>query len=364
MATGTASLYMVIFMEIRDFDRLQMLPDALLPWFAENARDLPWRRDREPYHVWLSEIMLQQTRVEAVKPYYARFLNALPTIADLAECGEDALLKLWEGLGYYSRARNLAKAAREILTRHGGKFPSEYAQIRDLSGIGDYTAGAVASICFGLPTPAVDGNVLRVVTRIQADGSCIDDANVKKQIRDALTKVYENCSRCGDLTQALMELGATVCVPNGAPHCESCPCRAFCLAHEAGRVADYPVRKEKKARRIEEYTVYTLQCGDRIAVRKRQGRGLLAGLWELPHLDGKLDAQTAISAAEAAWQCKPRELYSVQQKTHIFTHIEWHMTCVHLACAEMSQSFSWVTRDALTAETPLPTAFRICLPDF
>ncbi len=340
------------------------LDTLLLSWYAANARDLPWRKDKEPYHVWLSEIMLQQTRVEAVKPYYLRFLRELPTIYALSHCEEDKLLKLWEGLGYYSRVRNLAKAARTVMDEYGGVFPHTYEEIKQLSGIGDYTAGAIASICFELPEPAVDGNVLRVMTRLFADDGCIDDADVKKRIRTQLKEIYQTCTQRGMLTQALMELGATVCVPNGAPHCEECPCCSICKAYRSSTTADYPVRKEKKARRIEYYTVYTLLCGDRIAVRKRPSKGLLAGLWELPHLDGMRDAQEALTAAADELHCTPRDIFTVTEKVHIFTHIEWHMRCVFLECAEMPQEFEWVTKEALDAETPLPTAFRICLPDF
>ena len=340
-----------------------MIP-ALLSWFEKNARDLPWRRDREPYHVWLSEIMLQQTRVEAVKPYYKRFLELLPDIPALSGCDEDTLMKLWEGLGYYSRVRNLQKGAKQIMTQFGGEFPCTYAEIRSISGIGDYTAGAVGSICFDLPEPAVDGNVLRVMTRLCADGRCTDEPAVKRDIREQLRQVYTELpdGACGTLTQALMELGATVCVPNGVPHCGECPLRESCQAYAEGTVSEYPVRKTKKPRRVEQYTVYVLQCGDRIAVRKRPDAGLLAGLWELPHLDGLMEAQAALDAAQC-WRTGAEEIVSVRQRTHIFTHIEWHMTCVHLLVTGMPEDFTWVTAVQLRAETALPTAFRICLPD-
>lgn len=337
---------------------------ALPAWFAEHARDLPWRADREPYHVWLSEIMLQQTRVEAVKPYYARFLAALPDIPALADCDEELLLKLWEGLGYYSRVRNLQKGAKQILTQYGGEFPHTYEEIRAISGIGDYTAGAVGSICFDLAEPAVDGNVLRVMTRLTADGRCTDEPAVRRDLRETLRALYGQspAGMRGTLTQALMELGATVCVPNGAPHCDDCPLREDCAAHWSGSEMQYPVRKQKKARRIEEYTVYILQCGDKIAVRKRPDTGLLAGLWELPHRDGLLREQAAMDAA-SGWQTGAAEICSERRRSHIFTHIEWKMNCVHLLVTQMPDCFTWVTKAQLHAETALPTAFRICLPD-
>lgn len=344
-------------------ETLTALPARLLPWFVSHARALPWRRDKEPYHVWLSEIMLQQTRVEAVKPYYARFLAQLPDIKALSECEHDTLMKLWEGLGYYSRARNLQKAAQQIMEQHGGEYPRTYDEIRALAGIGDYTAGAVASICFDLPEPAVDGNVLRVYTRLFGDARCTDEPAVRREIRETLRGVYAGLAgQRGLLTQALMELGATVCIPNGAPHCADCPMRELCAAHRTDTAAEYPVRKQKKARRIEEKTVYILQCGDCIAVRKRPAKGLLAGLWELPAVAGKLEAQAALDAA-AQWQTGAAELRSVRQRVHIFTHIEWYMTCVHLLVTRMPDCFRWVTPQQLETETALPTAFKICLPE-
>ena len=215
--------------------RYELLPERLLDWFAANARDLPWRRDREPYHVWLSEIMLQQTRVEAVKGYYERFLQALPTIADLADAPYEQVQKLWEGLGYYSRARNLQRAAIRIQQEFGGVFPTDYAAIRSLPGVGDYTAGAIASICFDAPTPAVDGNVLRVLSRIDCLEKNVDEPKVRQELRSALSLVYPK-GRCGAFTQSLMELGATVCMPNGAPDCGSCPmCRDSWMSREPWR---------------------------------------------------------------------------------------------------------------------------------
>jgi len=213
-------------------DILASAPALLLPWFTENARDLPWRADREPYHVWLSEVMLQQTRVEAVKGYYSRFLKALPDIPRLAAAEPEVLSKLWEGLGYYSRVRALQAAARVIMERFAGVFPREWAEVRALPGVGDYTAGAICSICFDQPTPAVDGNVLRVVSRLTGDDRCVDDEKTKRSVRAALAAVYP-AGRCGDFTQAIMELGATVCVPNGAPDCAACPMAAAAGASAA-----------------------------------------------------------------------------------------------------------------------------------
>lgn len=335
-------------------DRIfSQLPELLLPWYEENRRDLPWRKDREPYHVWLSEIMLQQTRVEAVKGYYERFLAALPTIADLADASEELRNKLWEGLGYYTRVRNLQKAARQIMELHGGKFPTDYASVRALAGIGDYTAGAVCSICFDLPTPAVDGNVLRVCTRLTADSSPIDKPATKKALTEALAAIYPK--RSGTFTQALMELGATVCVPNGTPKCEVCPLSKICLAHKEGRETDFPVKAEKKPRTIKEMTVLLLHDGDSFALRKRPKTGLLAGLWEFPHLDGKHAVEEVLAHLEAQG-VSVLDVEKTVEKTHVFTHIEWHMTGIFLSCRQ-GAAYTW----GAPADYALPTAFRIFL---
>ena len=334
--------------------------DRLLPWFAAHGRDLPWRKDREPYHVWLSEIMLQQTRVEAVKGYYGRFLKALPTVAALAEAEEPAVLKLWEGLGYYSRARNLHKAAKEIMSTHEGEFPRDYKAIRALPGIGDYTAGAIASICFEEKTPAVDGNVLRLMSRLLDDHDCVDDVRVKRRISEALAAVYP--SEAGTFTQALMEVGATVCVPNGAPDCGQCPMEDLCLARARGTAEKLPVRAEKRPRRQQDMTVFLLTCGDKLALRKRPDQGLLAGLWELPHVEGILAAEDIIRTAEN-WGLHPRYLEKTMGRTHIFTHIQWNMQGARLHCGRENEDFIWADRQEVLGTYALPTAFRQFLPD-
>ena len=339
---------------------LACLPERLLPWFYVNKRDLPWRQDREPYHVWLSEIMLQQTRVEAVKGYYKRFLDRLPTIADLAAVEEPELMKLWEGLGYYSRVRNLQKAAKVIMTEHSGEFPRNYKAIRALPGIGDYTAGAVCSICFDGKTPAVDGNVLRVLSRLLDDHSCTDEPKVKRHFSELLASVYPDAA--GDFTQSLMELGATVCLPNGAPRCEVCPMGDLCLARKRSTIDELPVRAAKKPRKQQDMTVFLLTVGGRVALRKRPAEGLLAGLYEFPHLHGVLSPEEAIRAAED-WGLHPQELEKTVGRTHIFTHIQWNMTGVRLHCGAENQEFIWADRDTVLRTLALPTAFRQFLPD-
>ena len=337
-------------------NRCERMAELLPDWFSSHARDLPWRRDREPYHVWLSEIMLQQTRVEAVKEYYRRFLNELPQIEDLATVEEDRLLKLWEGLGYYNRARNLKKAAIKVVEELDGQFPDTYEGILTLPGIGEYTAGAIGSICYELPTPAVDGNVLRVYTRLLEDASNIDKQTTKRRIREELALVYP-AGHCGTFTQALMELGATVCVPNGAPHCTECPLREICLAKEHDSWQSYPVREAKKSRRLEDRTVFILKCGDRVAVRKRPKQGLLSGMWEFPNVEGHLTEQAAADTV-TQWQAAPEQMKMSYQYTHIFSHVEWRMKAYYLACRQMPEVFQWVTLQELEQGIALPSAFR------
>lgn len=338
-----------------DENVLAALPARLVPWFAAAKRDLPWRRDREPYHVWVSEIMLQQTRVEAVVGYYERFLTALPDIRALADAPEDKLLKLWEGLGYYSRARNLQKAARQILERHGGIFPRDAADIRALAGIGDYTAGAIGSICFEYPTAAVDGNVLRVVSRVTGSDAPIDKPETKKKIAADLSAVYP-AGHCGDFTQSLMELGATVCMPRGAK-CGGCPLADICAAKREDRVDALPVKGEKRARKIEERTVFFLECDGEVAICRRPPRGLLASMWQLPNTDGKLEVQSALAAA-ADFGVQPIAIERAVCRVHVFTHIEWQMTCYYLRCAVKAPAFVWASRAELSDRYALPTAFR------
>ena len=335
---------------------LSQLPEALLPWYRANRRDLPWRSDREPYHIWLSEIMLQQTRVEAVKGYYARFLAQLPTIEALAACDDDSLHKLWEGLGYYSRVRNLKKAAQVVMEKHHGIFPCTHAEVLALPGIGDYTAGAICSIAFGLPTPAVDGNVLRVYARLLDDPSPIDLPATKKRVTAALAAVYPE--EAGDFTQALMELGATVCGPNRKPDCEHCPCNAFCLGYRNGTAENLPVKSPKKEKRQEDRTVFIFSCDGRYALQKRPNKGLLAGLWQFPNISGHPDTAGCLAEAERMG-LRPKELLREVNRKHIFTHIIWNMKGIYLEVAEQKGDFQWFTKEEINTQAALPTAFRL-----
>ena len=331
------------------------LPGALLPWYRENARELPWRRDREPYHIWISEIMLQQTRAQTVCEYYDRFLAALPHIQDLARVSENQLFKLWEGLGYYSRAKNLQKAAQLICVNYDGRFPDDYAAIRALPGIGPYTAGAIASICFDLPTPAVDGNVLRVAARITNDATPIDLPEMKASVFEGLAAVYpKNAS--GDFTQALMELGAMICTPR-SPKCPLCPVADFCRAKAAGTAVALPVRLPKREKRIEEKTVFLFLFEDKLALNRRTEPGLLSGLWQLPNVPGLLDTQAALETAASFGLC-PRELVRELHHNHIFTHIRWEMTCYEILCDAAPEDFIWATVPEISTHYALPTAFR------
>ena len=341
---------------MNNFSILSQLPEAVLPWYRIHKRDLPWRTDREPYHIWVSEIMLQQTRVEAVNGYYTRFLNQLPDIEALAACEDDLLHKLWEGLGYYSRVRNLKKAAQAVMENHGGKFPKTHAEVLALPGIGEYTAGAICSIAYDLPTPAVDGNVLRVCSRLLDDPSPIDLPTTKKAITAALTAIYPKDA--GDFTQALMELGATVCGPNKKPDCDSCPCKDFCLGFRHGTAESLPVKSPKKGKRQENRTVFIFSCAGRYALEKRPDKGLLAALWQFPNLPGHLDTAGALDAAREMG-LRPTDVLREVSRKHIFTHIIWDMKGIYLEVAETSGDFQWFTEEEINTQAALPTAFRL-----
>ena len=335
------------------------LAAPLLGWYDAGHRDLPWRADPTPYRVWVSEIMLQQTRVEAVRGYFARWMAALPNVRALAEAPEDVYLKLWEGLGYYSRVRNLHRAAVEVCERHGGRLPADYEALLALPGVGEYTAGAIASIAFGIPVPAVDGNVLRVFARLTDDRTPITDPKYKKSVRKQLAAILPD-GRPGDLNQALMELGATVCVPNGAPKCDSCPLAHLCAARRLGTTGLVPVRAPKKTRRIEKRTVLLVRRGDLVGLAKRPENGLLGGLWELPSLEGHLPpAQIRQALAQRGWHVQ--KMLSLRPAKHIFTHVEWHMYGYYIELSGTPGELTFVTPSALRADYALPSAFRAFL---
>ncbi len=339
---------------------MENISPALLNWFYENQRVLPFRTDPSPYHVWLSEIMLQQTRVSAALPYYERFLAALPDIPALAACEEEKLNKLWEGLGYYSRVRNLQKAARIVCEQYGGELPADYDAIRALPGIGDYTAGAICSISFGIPVPAVDGNVLRVFSRLYNDPGVITDPAVKKAFT-ARVMEHQPPAAPGDYNQALMELGALVCVPNGAPLCEQCPLARLCQARAAGTALSLPQKAAPKARKLEDLTVALVESPAGFLIQQRPEKGLLAGLWQPLLWEGAaMTAEQLLAALTALGihgitECKP-----IPKAKHIFSHIEWRMTgyTVTVEAQPAPDGCIWATREQLQTEYTLPGAFK------
>lgn len=331
----------------------EQLADALLPWYTSAHRQLPWRQTREPYKIWVSEIMLQQTRVEAVREYYSRFLEKLPNVESLAQADDDLLYKLWEGLGYYSRVRNLKKAAQVIMSDYDGQFPLEYAQILSLPGIGEYTAGAICSIAYDLPVPAVDGNVLRVIARITDDFTPIDKPSYKKLVREHLQMIYPK--EAGLFTQALMELGATVCGPNRKPDCNICPCKYFCKGQ--CHAEQLPVKLPKRLRRIEEKTVLILQCDGYYALTKRPDTGLLAGLWQFPDIAGLMSVDQYVAEMERIG-LKPKEILMQVEEKHVFTHVEWKMNGVYAVVSERISDYVWLPLHRIRTEIALPTAYR------
>ena len=331
------------------------MTEPLLAWYDRYGRDLPWRSVVTPYRTWVSEIMLQQTRVGAVIPYFERFMEELPDVAALAAVPEERLFKLWEGLGYYSRARNLQKAAKIVVSDFGGALPRSYHALLSLPGIGEYTAAAIASINFSEPVAAVDGNLLRVAARVSGCGEDIMDAKVRRLFRQKLDAAID-ADRPGAYNQAMMDLGATVCLPNGAPKCEICPARTVCEAYKSGLTEVLPVRAKKKARRVEERTVLLLFQNGKIALRKRPDTGLLAGLWEYPNLPESLDEAGALLAL-AQLGLTAESIIPAGSARHIFTHIEWDMKGYFAEVRGENDDLFWADAAAFDA-LALPTAFK------
>ncbi len=343
-------------------DSLDRIAEPLLAWYDRGRRILPWREEPTPYHVWLSEIMLQQTRVEAAKPYYERFLKELPDIESLAGVEEEKLLKLWEGLGYYNRARNLKKAAMQIVIDYDGVMPGTYEELVKLPGIGSYTAGAVSSIAFGNPVPAVDGNVLRILARLRMDDRDILDAKVKKAVEEELAVVMPT-DRPGDFNQALMELGAMVCIPNGMAKCEECPWKELCQARKEDRVLEFPKKAPKKQRSIEEKTILVLQDAEKVALHKRPAKGLLAGMYEFPWLEGHRSEKQVLEYLEELGM-KAIRIRKLEPAKHIFSHKEWHMTGYAVRVDELAglgmdkkEPFLFIDPAETKDKYPIPSAF-------
>lgn len=333
----------------------------LLNWFDYNARILAWRENPKPYYVWISEIMLQQTRVEAVKGYFDRFTCSLPDVKALAEADEEKLLKLWEGLGYYNRVRNLQKAAIKIMEEFEGEIPGDYEQLLTLPGIGTYTAGAIASIAFQIPVPVVDGNVLRVTKRISGSFDDVTKEAVKKELWQDLNRIMP-VDRPGDFNQSLMELGATVCLPNGKPLCDKCPVMHLCKAFREDTIMQIPVKPQKKERRIEERTIFLIEYQDRFTLHKRPKKGLLSGLWELPGVDGKLkQGETTDWLKDMGIELV--EIAPLGEAKHIFSHVEWHMIGYRVRVNKLDlmqlekKEFILAEKDEIDGKYSIPSAF-------
>ncbi len=338
---------------------LQEICEPLLNWYDKKKRSLPWREDPQPYKVWVSEIMLQQTRVEAAKLYFERFIKELPGISELAEAKEERLLKLWEGLGYYNRVRNMQKAAKRIVEEYQGQMPDSYEEIVKLPGIGSYTAGAIASFAFGKAEPAVDGNVLRVLSRLKMEKEDVLSQSVKKRMENLVRGIIPQ-NRPGDFNQALIELGALVCLPNGAPRCEECPVNEYCLAHQKGNEQEYPYKAPKKARRIEKKTVLLFMDGNQVALNKRPAKGLLAGMYEFPMLAGDADYD-AVTAFCKECGLKPLRIVALEDAKHVFSHVEWHMKGYAVRVDELhgTKEAPWIFVEPKEAgeQYPIPSAF-------
>lgn len=340
------------------FDFTQ-ITEPLINWYDSNRRALPWRNTSDPYRIWISEIMLQQTRIEAVINYYDRFLKALPTIRDLAQVEEDALLKLWEGLGYYSRARNLKKAAVMMEETYGGRFPDTYEDILRLPGIGPYTAGAVGSFAFGLRRPAVDGNVLRVLSRVSGDDKNVMDAVTKKTAEQVLLDIMpKNKGDIKKFNQGLMELGQVLCLPSGQVLCADCPWKSFCTAYYEGKTDTLPIRQKKTGRRIQKRTVLVVADGERVLLNKRPDRGLLAGMYEFLNIEGHLTAKDALSYLEEKG-LEPLRIEPLGEAKHLFSHVEWQMVGYRIRVASTeSEEFFFAEIEKVKQNIPIPSAFR------
>lgn len=340
---------------------MQPVAPPLLQWFQANKRLLPFRQEPSAYHIWVSEIMLQQTRVAAAIPYYNRFIAALPDPTALAACDPDRLRKLWQGLGYYNRAGNMQKAARMICERYGGALPADYDALRALPGIGDYTAGAIASIAFGIPAPAVDGNVLRVFARLYNNGA---DIALPATKRAFTARVMEQMPEAepGPYNEALMELGALVCVP-GAPHCAQCPLAALCRGYAAGRAAELPVKPAPKAKTPVQVTVALIESERGLLLQRRPAKGLLAGLWQPAAWERAL-TRSELTAALCGLGVQPALGEALPPARHVFTHRIWQLggwRGTAEACP-LPDGWVWAAPEQLAQEYPVPNAFAAYLP--
>lgn len=335
---------------------LTEIVEPIITWYQENHRVLPWRENQNPYSIWISEIMLQQTRVEAVKFYYTRFMKRIPDIKTLSEISEEELMKLWEGLGYYSRARNLKKAAKQIMEQYHGEMPHTYQELLKLAGIGEYTAGAIASIAFKELVPAIDGNVFRVIMRVQNDDRNISKLSTKKELFKSLSLILPK--EVDIFNQALMELGALICVPNGLPLCLKCPLSFCCKAYHMKTILELPQKEPKKERKILNKTVLLLIHYNEVAIQKRDGKGLLAGLYEFPNFDGHLEEKKVLSLVREKGLL-PVRILELPKAKHLFTHLEWHMIGYLVFVDTRNDFYIWENYQYLKELYALPTAFSV-----
>ena len=332
-------------------------PRLLQAWYDEHARTLPWRGIHDPYRTWVSETMLQQTRVETVRGYYERFLARFPTVEQLAAAPLDEVLKLWEGLGYYSRARNLHRGAQQVIHDFGGKIPADVKQLRSISGIGPYTAGAIASIAYDIPVPAVDGNVIRVISRLTGIRENVGIPSVRRQLEQKAAALVPTC-RPGDYNQALMDLGSAVCVP-GTPNCEACPLKEICDAYRVGDAEELPVLPRKNPPRQIEYDVCLVISGERILMRQRT-ETMLHGLWVYPMLEGHATIRQMPSAIRRCLRIQATDVEDHGEARHIFTHQVWNMRLYAMRAPENAvapEGMRFVTLDEME-QLAIPTAMR------
>ncbi len=329
--------------------------EKLLNWYQENKRDLPWRHTNDPYKIWISEIMLQQTRVEVVKEYYRRFLSKLPRIEDLAKVKEDTLLKLWEGLGYYSRAKNLKKCASKVLELGMETLPEEEESLLNLPGIGPYTAGAILSIAYQKCYPAIDGNVLRVLSRIYEDDRDLLMPSVRKEYT-SLLKDFMKEESARDFTESFIELGALVCIPNGIPHCELCPLKEICESFKHQTMLEYPKKKSKKERKKIKKTVFVFQFDGEYAIQKRK-EGVLKGLYEFPNEDAEMTPKECYEKLNQKGY-KIKSVESLGCFKHVFSHLEWYMTAYLIILSEKQKKLKFYSKQKIELEYSLPSAFQ------
>ncbi len=339
---------------MQEIELMKKMREPIIEWYQENKRELPWRKEKNHYHIWISEIMLQQTRIEAVKQYYERFLKQIPTIEVLAEIEEEKLLKLWEGLGYYNRARNLKKAAQVMQEEYEGKMPKHYKELIKLPGIGEYTAGAISSIAYDEKVPAVDGNVLRVVSRVVGSKKDVLENKTKKEFTEKLQEIMPK--QAGDFNEGLMELGELICIPNGEPLCEKCPLQEICIAKDKNLTSLIPVRTQKIKRKKEDMTVFLLEYEGRIAIRKRKEKGLLANMYEFPNITKKM-TKKEIPKVLQVWKLESKQIEKIGAHHHVFSHIEWDMVGYKIQLSSMNKEFEWIEKEEILEKYPIPGAF-------